>query len=52
MLAKYILAVVGSIFLLAAVIGTAAGRPRPQTRTWLIVGGILTIVSIWLFSRA
>ena len=52
MAAKYILAALGALFLIAAAIGVATGRPRPQTRTWLLVGGIFAIVSIWLFSRA
>ena len=50
MFARYILAALGSIFLLLAVVGIATGRPRPQTRTWLLVGGIFLAVAVWLFS--
>jgi hypothetical protein len=52
MLAKYILGVVGLIFL---VLGGArvAGGParRAQGRVWLVVGGIFAVVSVWLFMR-
>lgn len=51
MAAKYILAALGALFLIAATIGTATGRPPAQTRAWLLVGGIFAAVSIWLFSR-
>ena len=51
MAARYILAALGALFLILALLGLAARRPRPQTRTWLLVGGIFTLVSLWLFSR-
>jgi len=46
--AKYILALVASVFLIAAVL---RGRPGPQRRTWLLVAGIFGFVSLWLFSQ-
>jgi hypothetical protein len=51
MAARYILAALGALFLILAALGLVTGRPRPQTRTWLLVGGIFTLVSLWLFSR-
>jgi hypothetical protein len=51
MAAKYILAALAALFLILALLGLATGRPRPQTRTWLLAGGIFTLVSLWLFSR-
>ena len=52
MAARYVLAALSAVFLILAALGLITGRPRPQTRTWLLVGGIFAIVSIWLFSRA
>ena len=49
MTAKYILAGLSLLFLILAVAGRSGGRPRPQTRTWLIVGVIFGMVSAWLF---
>jgi EamA domain-containing membrane protein RarD len=49
MAAKYILAVLAVLFLLAAATRQFRG---PQARTWLLVAGIFTAVSLWLFSRA
>jgi hypothetical protein len=51
MAAKYILAVLAVVFLTLATLGPATGRPRPQTRTWLLVGVIFGLVSLWLFAR-
>ena len=51
MTAKYILAILGSAFLIAGALGRLTGRPRPQTRTWLLVGAIFALVSLWLFTR-
>lgn len=48
MAAKYIFALLAGIFLIASVL---RGRPGPQRRTWLLVGGIFALVSLWLFSR-
>lgn len=51
MAAKYILAVVGAIFLVLAVgrIVRDQGRLLPAARTWLIVGGLFCLVSLWLW---
>jgi len=49
MLAKYILAVMAGVFLIAAAIRRARHGPGPQSRTWLLVGGIFAVVSLWLF---
>lgn len=52
MLAKYILAVLATAFLVAAARGAMRrGRAHPQVRTWALVGVIFGIVSAWLFSR-
>ena len=45
MAAKYILATLACVFLIAG----AVGKRRPQSRTWLLVGGIFATVSLWLF---
>jgi hypothetical protein len=47
--ARYLLAALALVFLTAGVLGATADRPRPQTRTWLLVGTIFAIVSFWLF---
>jgi len=52
MAARYILAVLSLVFLTLALVGSARGRPRPQTRTWLIVGVIFGVVAAWLFAQA
>ena len=52
MAAKYILAALSILFLTLAITGRASGRPRPQTRTWLIVGVMFAVVAAWLFAQA
>jgi hypothetical protein len=50
MLAKYIIGGLAAVFLLAALLRlSAAGSSHPQFRTWLLLGGIFTVVSAWLF---
>jgi len=50
--AKYVLAVVGIVFLVTGVLrASRAGLSHPQARTWMLIGAILGIVSAWLFSR-
>jgi uncharacterized membrane protein len=49
MAAKYILAALACVFLTAGALGRARATPRPQTRTWLLVGGIFAAVSLFLF---
>jgi uncharacterized membrane protein HdeD (DUF308 family) len=51
MLAKYILAGLAALFLAAAVLRLTGERgwSHPQVRTWLLLGGIFTAVSAWLF---
>ena len=53
MAAKYILAALACVFLIAGVLrlGRDGGKQHPQSRTWLLIGGIFGIVSAWLFSR-
>ena len=48
MAAKYILAVLAILFLIAA---ATRGFRGPQARTWLLVAAIFTAVSLWLFSK-
>lgn len=48
--AKTILAVLGPLFLLLAAWRTVqARRLVPQARTWWIVGGVFSLVSLWLW---
>lgn len=50
MAAKYILAVVGVVFLVMGLLRAARlGASHPQPRTWLLVGAIFVVVSAWLF---
>jgi hypothetical protein len=49
MAAKYILATLACVFLIAGAVGMARAGRRPQSRTWLLVGGIFAAVSLWLF---
>ncbi len=51
MLTRYILAGLAAVFLVAALVRltTAHGSSHPQVKTWLLLGGIFTIVSAWLF---
>ena len=53
MAAKYVLAVVAVVFLVAALLrlSRGGGIRHPQTRTWLLVSIIFTVVSAWLFSQ-
>ena len=51
MLAKYILAVLAGVFLIAGAIRRVSGGGGPQSRTWLLVGAIFALVSLWLFTR-
>jgi DMSO reductase anchor subunit len=48
MAAKYILAVLACVFLLAALTRASHG---PQRRTWLLIAAIFGLVSLWLFAR-
>ena len=51
MLAKYILALLAAVFVAAGVVRLAGDRgwSHPQTRTFLLVGLIFSVVSAWLF---
>jgi hypothetical protein len=51
MLAKYILAGLAAVFLIAATLRVAGDRgwSQPQARTWVLVGAVFGIVSAWLF---
>lgn len=51
MLAKYILAVLAAVFLIAGTLRRVSGDAGPQSRTWLLIGGIFALVSLWLFTR-
>jgi hypothetical protein len=50
MAAKYILATLAAVFLLAAGLRYAKGRTArdPATRTWLLIALIFTAVAAWL----
>jgi hypothetical protein len=50
MLAKYILAALACVFLVAGALAIARPQRRIQGRTWLLVGGIFAAVSLWLFA--
>jgi hypothetical protein len=52
MLAKYILVIVGAVFLMLALFHIAkdGGRVGPASRTWLIVAIVFAAVSAWLFT--
>lgn len=49
MTAKYILAILGVVFLLAAGVRLAkdSGKLGPAAKTWLIIGVIFSAVSAW-----
>jgi drug/metabolite transporter superfamily protein YnfA len=47
--AKYILGVLAAIFLASGALTTARDRTNSRGRTWLIVGGVFALVSVWLF---
>ena len=51
MAAKYILAALAFVFLIAGVarIVRDGGRTHPQSRTWLLIAAIFGGVSVWLF---
>jgi uncharacterized membrane protein HdeD (DUF308 family) len=51
MLAKYILAALAAVFFAAAVLRMFGrdGWSHPQVKTWLLLGGIFSVVSAWLF---
>jgi hypothetical protein len=53
MAAKYILAVVAAVFLVAALkrLSRGGGIRHPQTKTWLLISVIFAAVSVWLFSQ-
>jgi hypothetical protein len=51
MLAKYILGVLSVVFIALAVMRTAAGGAKGQSRTWLLIGVIFGIVSLYLFMQ-
>jgi NO-binding membrane sensor protein with MHYT domain len=51
MLAKYILVALACVFVAAALLKRSQGLNHPQNRTWLLVGAIFLLVSLWLFSR-
>ena len=49
--AKYILVLLGALFLVFAAIRVARehGHIGPASRTWLIVGCVFLLVSLWLW---
>lgn len=49
MIATYILAILGVVFLVAAAVRLAkdSGKLGPASKTWLIIGVIFTAVSAW-----
>ena len=52
MAAKYIFVVLGTGFLVAGVSERLRGRGNPASRTWLILGTIFTLVSLFLFAQS
>ena len=52
MAAKYVLAVVGAVFLATGILRACRlGASHPQARTWMLIGAIFGAVSVWLFTR-
>ncbi len=53
MAAKYILATLAVVFLVAALVrlSRGGGIGHPQTKTWLLVSVIFAAVSAWLFAQ-
>ena len=53
MSAKYIMAGAAAMFLTAAAVRLLRDRGRlvPASKTWLMIGVIFSIVSIWLWGR-
>ncbi len=51
MAAKYILAVLALVFLIAATLRLVrdGGKVGPAAKTWLLTGGIFVIVAAWLW---
>ena len=48
--AKLVFAVLGPLFLLLAILrSAAAGRLAPQARVWLLIGVIFSAVAAWLY---
>lgn len=49
MTAKYILAILGGVFLVVAAVRLArdGGKLGPAAKTWLIIGVIFSAVSAW-----
>ncbi len=54
MTAQHILAAFAVVFLTAAIIRLTRDRGtlQPQSRAWLLIAIIFTLVSVWLWSRA
>ncbi|MES2355099.1 MAG: hypothetical protein V4568_12010 [Pseudomonadota bacterium] len=52
MVAKYILSIGAVVLLVLAIIRIVkdGGRVVPQSKTWLVMAGIMTAVSIWLWT--
>ncbi len=46
MAAKYILAALACVFLIAGAVGMTRAERRLQGRTWMLIGGIFAAVSI------
>ena len=53
MAAKYILAGLAVVFLVAALmrLSRGGGSSHPQPKTWLLIAVIFATVSAWLFSQ-
>jgi hypothetical protein len=50
--AKHILTVLALVFLVLGARRTMThGLKHPQARTWLVVGGIFSLVGAWLWMR-
>ena len=52
MAARYILAALAVVFLLAALLRIRRPSGTSQARAWLIVAALFGAVSVWLFANA
>ncbi len=50
MLAKYIFGILAAVFLIAGTLRRVSSDGGPQSRTWLLIGVIFAVVSLWLFT--
>ena len=53
MATKFILAALSGVFLILGITRLLrdAGKLKPAAKSWLLVGGIFGVVSLWLFKH-